>query len=366
MTIFEYIDKYGNITFEENRINEVDKVIFSFISYVNLQKINPNKKMTIQEINRKIENSSSKNSKNIIAERDARKILKAISKKNRYKDCLIYNYKYESDNNYQFSAITIEYLKNEIYISFEGTDEKIGSWYEDFLLSYMPETKSHLKAVKYLRKYTLSNKKIILGGHSKGGNIALVAAMNTNILVNSKIKEIYSMDGPGVLPKVIESRKYKKIENKYYHIIPDNSLVGILLESTKNIVIKSNISGILSHDIIYWDINETSFVRTKMSYISKTLKNDLNKYIYSLSKEQLQKIAEDFEKICKNIGINSIIEIVEKSNNIIKLLKESAKLNKESRELLIKLLEIFVKALRKSVSIKFFDRINKLKEKILD
>lgn len=366
MTLFEYIDKYGNHTFKEREINEVDKVIFSFISYVNLKKIKIDKKTTIKNINRKIEISSNKNSKNIIAERDARKILKAISKKNRYKDCLVYNYIYESDNNYQFSAMTIEYLENEIYISFEGTDEKISGWYEDFLLSYQPETKSHLKAVKYLRKYTLSKKKIILGGHSKGGNIALVAAMNTNLLIRSKIKEIYNIDGPGVLPNELKSKKYKKIENKYFHIIPDNSVVGVLLESTKNIVVKSNISGILSHDIIYWDINETSFARAKMSYISKTLKNDLNKYIYSLTKDQLEMVAEDFEKLCKNTGINSIIEIVEKSNNIIMILKETAKLNKESRQLITKLIEIFIKAIRKSLSLRFFDRLNRLKEKIID
>ena len=39
MTLFEYINKYGEYSFEEKQINEVDKTIFSFISYINMQKI---------------------------------------------------------------------------------------------------------------------------------------------------------------------------------------------------------------------------------------------------------------------------------------------------------------------------------------
>ena len=365
MTLFEYINEYGNYTFKEKEINEIDKVIFSFLSYVNLQKAKLNKKMTISDVDKLIESKYNKQKKEIIAEKDAKKILKAISKKVRYKNCLLYNYIYESDDEYQFSAITIEYLENNIYISFEGTDEKISSWYEDFLLSYKTATKSHLKAIKYLKKYTFSKYKIIVGGHSKGGNIALVSSMNSNYLIKRKIKEIYSVDGPGVLPEIIESKKYKQIENKYYHIIPENSLIGVLLESTNNTVIKSNISGILAHDIIYWDIKETTFTRSRMTYYTKTLKYDLNKYIYSLTKEELELVMRDLRKVCKNSGMKSIVEIAENNNNLITLLKEIAKTNDKSKKLLLKLLEIFIKSLNKSITLKLSEKINKLKEKML-
>ena len=64
MTLFEYINKYGEYSFEEKQINEVDKTIFSFISYINMQKINFNQKKTISEINQIIELKKEK--KNII------------------------------------------------------------------------------------------------------------------------------------------------------------------------------------------------------------------------------------------------------------------------------------------------------------
>ena len=190
MTLFEYIDKYGDYSFEEKEINEVDNMIFSFLSYVNLQNIELSEKETLESVSKKVFSIDRRGKKSISAEKDALRLLKAIMNKKRYKDCLLFNYIYEVDDDSQFSVITIEYLKNHIYISFEGTDEMISSWYEDFLLSYQYPTKSHVKAVEYLKRYTLSKYSIILGGHSKGGNIALVAAMNTNPFVKSKITDI--------------------------------------------------------------------------------------------------------------------------------------------------------------------------------
>ena len=210
MTLFEYIDKYGDYTFEEKSINEVDNVIFSFLSYINFQNIDFIDNESLECVGKRLFAADNKKRKQIIAEKDAIKIYKAIMYKRRYKDCKLFNYVYEADDVYQFSVITIEYLKNHIYISFEGTDDLISSWYEDFLFSYQYPTKSHIRATDYLKRYTLSKYSIIVGGHSKGGNIALVAAMNTNPFVKSKITDIYSIDGPGLLPNIIGSKNQIK------------------------------------------------------------------------------------------------------------------------------------------------------------
>ena len=364
MTIFEYIKKYSNYTFQEKKINEVDKLIFSFLSYINLQNIELTNKNTLIEIYEKIEKEKKSPKKNIIAERDALKILKELVKTKRYQNCLVYDYVYEADNEYQFSAITIEYLPKHIYVSFEGTDEKISSWYEDFLLSYQPATKSHIKAIKYLKKYTFTRNSLIIGGHSKGGNIALVAAMNSNFILRNKIDEIYSMDGPGILPNEINSKRYKKIEKKYHHLIPENSLIGVILESTKNIVIKTTTSGILAHDIIYWDITDNYVTRSKLTYFSKTIKNDLNKFIYSLNQNQLENIINDFSEVCKNAEITSIVDIDKKSEKLIKVIKEISNTNSESKKLLLELIKIIIKSVRKSISLNILNKIERLKERI--
>ena len=366
MTLFEYIDKYGDYSFDDKDINEVDNMIFSFLSYVNLQNIELPGKETLENVGEKVFSIDRRGKRSIIAEKDALRLLKAIMKKKRYKDCLLFNYVYEVDDDSQFSAITIEYLKNHIYVSFEGTDEMISSWYEDFLLSYQYPTKSHIKAIEYLKKYTLSKYSIILGGHSKGGNIALVAAMNTNPFVKSKITDIYSMDGPGLLPKILNSKKYKRIERKYHHIVPENSLVGMLLENTNEVVIKTTASGILAHDILYWEITNNYITRSRLSYFSRTLRKNLNKYIYSLTKEELEEVIKQLGDVCKKVNIKSLAEIMDDSNKIVLLMKEISKVNGRTKKMLTNILEIFVKSYGKSISLRLENKFNKFKERILN
>lgn len=366
MTLFEYIDKYGDYSFEDKEINEVDNMIFSFLSYVNLQNIELSEKETLESVSKKVFSIDRRGKKSIIAEKDALRLLKAIMNKKRYKDCLLFNYIYEVDDDSQFSVITIEYLKNHIYISFEGTDEMISSWYEDFLLSYQYPTKSHVKAVEYLKRYTLSKYSIILGGHSKGGNIALVAAMNTNPFVKSKITDIYSMDGPGLLPEILNSKKYKRIERKYHHIVPENSLVGMLLENTNEVVIKTTASGILAHDILYWEITNNYITRSRLSYFSRTLRKSLNKYIYSLTKDELEEVIKQLGDICKKVNIKSLVEIMDDNNKIILLMKEIAKVNGRTKKMLTNIVEIFVKSYGKSLSLRLENKFNKFKERIIN
>lgn len=366
MTLFEYIDKYGDYSFEDKEINEVDNMIFSFLSYVNLQNIELSEKETLESVSKKVFSIDRRGKKSIIAEKDALRLLKAIMNKKRYKDCLLFNYIYEVDDDSQFSVITIEYLKNHIYISFEGTDEMISSWYEDFLLSYQYPTKSHVKAVEYLKRYTLSKYSIILGGHSKGGNIALVAAMNTNPFVKSKITDIYSMDGPGLLPEILNSKKYKRIERKYHHIVPENSLVGMLLENTNEVVIKTTASGILAHDILYWEITNNYITRSRLSYFSRTLRKSLNKYIYSLTKDELEEVIKQLGDICKKLNIKSLVEIMDDNNKIVLLMKEIAKVNGRTKKMLTNIVEIFVKSYGKSLSLRLENKFNKFKERIIN
>lgn len=363
MTIFEYMDKYGDYSFFEKPINEVDKLVFSFISYANFRSIRISGKEKLYQVYDKLEKNN-KSGKNIIPEKDALKILKCMKNKKRYKDCLLFNHIYEVDNDYQFSAITIEYLKNNIYISFEGTDDMISSWYEDFLFSYKYPTISHKKAIKYLKRYTFSNYKIIVGGHSKGGNIALVAGMNANIFLNSKITEIFSADGPGLLPKVFNSRKFLKIQKKYFHFVPENSFVGMILENKNDIAIRTSMTGLLSHDILYWDVTYDSLTRTKLSSFSKTIRKKLNNYIYSLSISDLESIAGCFNDICVSANISSLIDIVDDNKKIIIILKEIAKLKGKQKKILFNIVDIIAGSLGQSISSSIKDKIDAFKSKV--
>ena len=98
------------------------------------------------------------------------------------------------------------------------------------MMSYMFPVSSQKRAIDYVNKHFFFRRKnIILGGHSKGGNLAMVAAMYANFLVKDKIVSIYNNDGPGLLEEQYDSKYYKSIEDRLVNIIPSDSVVGLLL-----------------------------------------------------------------------------------------------------------------------------------------
>lgn len=239
MNLYEYIDNYGIYTFEEKPFNEVDSMIFSFLSYADFNQIVGKRKVSLKDVGRMHLGIHNKKEKNIIAVKEGNKILNYMKDTNRYKNCALFRHEYVGTNDIQFCAISIEYQKNKVYVSYEGTDQLISGWKENLLLGFNFPTDTHKKAIKYLNHYyTLGFKKIIVGGHSKGGNLALVASMCCNPLVRSKIQTIYNFDGPGLLDKEFRSKNFKRILPKYAHIIPDDSIVGILLHNQKDTVVK--------------------------------------------------------------------------------------------------------------------------------
>ncbi len=360
MTIYDYIDEYGIYGFDERPFNEVDSAIFSFLSYADFSNIFEKEKMTIQEIGRKHLGLHSKKENNVIAVREGNSILMYMKDTKRYRNCLVYNHKYEGTNDIQFGVIAIEYQKNEVYISFEGTDELISGWKENLLLSYQFPTKSHLKAINYLnRNYTFSTKKLIIGGHSKGGNLALVAGAYSNFFVRKKIKMIYNFDGPGLLEKEYYTKPFQSILNKYIQIIPDYSVVGLILENSNVKVVKSNNKTILSHNIYYWEIDNNHFKEGKLSLFSKNLQAEIENWTDKYTQREKQDFIENLEGICQKANIKSLLDFKEKKTKLIDLIYESRDLSENSKKILMDFIGLFLKCLNNTTITEIKRIINK-------
>ena len=282
---FDYVDEYGDYTFEEREFNEVDNVILSMLTYVDYNGIvseNDKDKKSVFCVSKEFfsKHNKSELKKAIIPTKMGIKLLDKISRTRRYRDVLLFNYLYVGSPDSQFSALTFD-LGNRLYfIGFEGTDTLISGWEEDCKMAYTFPVEAHKLAKKYLRKYTFKNAKLIIGGHSKGGNLALVSSMYTNFLVRWKIKKIYSNDGMGLRDEQMNSRKYKRIENRFIRIIPDSSIVGLLLRHKDNyIVIKSNMPGLISHDTSTWQIDRDKFSRTNLTRFSKVFDDGFSRWL---------------------------------------------------------------------------------------
>ena len=335
MNIIKYIKKNGNFTFDEKPFNEVDKLILGLLSYVKYDGAvpsNKNEKKKLKDVAKDFFEMYSRDpkQKNITAVRGSINMLKVMQDKKRYCNLLMYNDIYIADDAQQFSAVCIEIKPKLVYVSFEGTDQMISGWEEDFKMIYEFPVKAQKQAIEYLNKnFTFSNCKIILGGHSKGGNLALVSAMYSNFLVRRKIINIYSYDGPGLMKAQLESKQYKRISKKLVQIVPNNSIVGLLLRHERNYkVIKSNSFGLFSHFAEMWRVGDDDFIHSKLDNASINLEKNLLNWLDKYSLEERKVFVEKLFDVFRNANINSLTQIMNNPKLIIDVIRETTKLDK--------------------------------------
>ena len=344
MTIFRYIDKYGNLTFKEKPLNDIDKLIFALLSYVKYDgaiSTNSFDRRTIKDIADKFFEDKTRTDikTNITAIRTAIKVLDKIKDKERFKNLKMFNDVYMGDDNKQFSAVCIEINPKLIYVSFEGTDELMSGWEEDGALSYKFPIPSQSHAIRYLNfHFTLRDCKIIVGGHSKGGNLALVSSMYANFIVKNKIIEVWNFDGPGLRNKQFFTNRFNEITRKYHFVIPNTSVVGLLLRNNGNhVVVKSNALPFFSHNAATWQVGEDTFVTTELSAFSKIVDEGVTKWLQKYSAEEREEYFKCFFNVFDKNNIESLLDIMKNYKLVVSIIKElgntSDKFKEMSRDL---------------------------------
>lgn len=359
MDVIKYIEKNGDLTFEEKAMTLIDKLIFSILSYVYYDgtvSSNSSRKKTIAEVGKDFflvhADREFKNIFHTISY--APKILDIIKDKKRYKDLYLYNDVYIGNQHQQFSALTIEINPNLVFVSFEGTDELISGWKEDCAMTYKRFIPSQVQAIKYLNQhFTFKNCELILGGHSKGGNLALISAMYSNPLIRKKVKEIISFDGPGLKKEQLELNRYKEVKDKYNLYIPDTSVFGLLLKNEEYNVVKTNKIAFFSHDPMTWKIDGDNFKEGKLSNFSKILSTGLDKWSNKYTNEEKKVFFDCLFKTIDKQNIVSLIEVMDNYKLVIKIFKELKTLDPTIKLMAKDIVSIYIKCNKEYLKEKF-------------
>ena len=338
-SILNYIKNNGNKTFKELEFNEIDNVIFSSISYSEFKEIISEKRnfMKLDDALIKfINNYSIKDAAKLgIAQKDSYKIIKELIGTKRYRDILVYNYEYVGDKDKQFCAVTFKLRNTFTYVAFEGTDHLLSGWKEDFEMIYTFPVPAQEYAIKYLNEtVNIFDKNLIVGGHSKGGNLALVSSMYCHPLIRRKINKIYVNDGPGLRLKQIESLEYKRIEKKLIQIIPDYSVVGLLLRHNDDFtVIKSHRKDIIAHSVLTWCIDGNKFKREKLSNFSKKLDKSIIIWLDNHDDNTRKKMILSVFNALEEAGIRNLYDI-KNIKNALNVIKQLRNIDKETKDLI--------------------------------
>lgn len=315
-TIIDYIRMYGDYTFREKPINEVDSLIFSQFAYLKFDNLVPNVKENEEAVTMQYL-LQHKNYDNLYADERYREkntaLFLAMAGSRRFGTIQLSNYvnQIELEKETQFSAITIQMEDGTFYIAYRGTDETIVGWKEDLNLAFSEPVPGQIMSVEYLNhtaeKITAP---FYVGGHSKGGNLAIYAAMNCKKEIQDKIANIFNHDGPDFRPEVKQKCGYDKIEKRIRKTIPHSSLVGMLFYSEGNYrVVESKYLGLAQHDPYSWLVEKDSFRTVDQVYSGRMFMDTaLNNWILSLNQEQIHIFVDTFYEVVKASEADNLID----------------------------------------------------------
>lgn len=286
--LFDYLEWRGDLTFAQDPFHDLDALILSQISYFTVEKVMTEEdQCTLAELWEKLKDGSV--SSRFVEKRDKR-FLEALAGSERYRNLVICNLSCRQDEELmiQFAAMTILLPDGTPYLSYRGTDMSIVGWKEDFYLAFPEAIPAQLCAKEYLEKIAaLYEKPLLLGGHSKGGNLALYAASVITKEIQDRIQMVYIYDGPGLTEELFQSEGYERIKERLQVYLPEQSMVGILLMHPEQYsIVKSNASGIMQHDPYTWQ------VKRKKYELAGELKKE-SVYLETVVKEWLKEAEEE-------------------------------------------------------------------------
>lgn len=332
-TILSYLKEYGDRDLQDMPLNEVDSLILCQLAYLKFDDLVPNidqeaKPVSLREL--AVQDKKDGLFADERYEKVNRELFEGMLRGKRFGNLRLCAYVnlIEESWELQFSAITIFLENGSLFIAFRGTDENLVGWKEDCNMAFLEQIPAQHCARKYfLQVAERFSGELYLGGHSKGGNLAIFAGMNCSLAVQKRILRIYNMDGPGFRPEVLKKYAYDRIRDRIFKFLPRSSIIGMLFERDTNyIVVESKEIGLLQHDPFTWVVERDQFVRADGVYEGRLfLDETINEWMASLTGEEIKKFVDVFFRILEASHAKNLIELGNDKKKSVTAITEAIK-----------------------------------------
>ena len=344
-----YLKWRGDLPVKDYPFNEVDALILSELVYIHFENIVPGVGeegcISLREANAKYERSTARET---IFYRAKEELFDVLAFSPRFADMTLCNYvsTLSQKEQQQFAAVHINVTPNFTFVAFRGTDSTVVGWREDFNMSFMMPVPAQTSAVNYVEQTVKGLfKKYSFGGHSKGGNLAVYSGVFCNPKIQKKITQIYNFDGPGFNRKMINDEAYKRVEERIFTYVPEQSIVGMLMEHEEDYkVVESTEFAILQHEGFSWVIDCNEFVLVdEVNEFSKSFSMTLKAWLAEMNPTERKAVVDAFFDVFVNAGINDFTEIADMDVKKAGLLiKEVAKVPQQQRDKVMKLMKLLI------------------------
>lgn len=339
--------------FEEKPFSAVDSLVLSQLSYLHFEGIVYGPAGFMKKVKLKdalhAENFP-KLLKNVLYPQNNRELLYRLAISPRFRNIELSHYVNEFDeaSEKQFAALMFSLPDGGHYIAFRGTDETFVGWREDFNMAFSSPVPSQTAAVHYLENIAPRRGYILVGGHSKGGNLAVYSALKCKKSIKERILRIYSHDGPGFQENLIRAEDFRGIRDRIEKTIPQDSIIGLLLEHKEGYkVVESSRAGVMQHDPFSWNVtDEGEFVyRSQLTTGAMLINRTIADWVKHLNEKQRSVFVDALFEVIDKSGIENTAVLGENRTrdaaNVIKGLKN---VDADTKKVLLETTADFAKA----------------------
>ena len=259
-------------TFAESPFNPVDSLVFATLAYLNYETApcmpaSPDGSVLLHDVVMLSDWKALTASSWMEDAKDTRAFLHVLSASRRMRDVRVSFYANEVSEavEKQFSAVTLAFPTADgetAYLAFRGTDGSFAGWKEDFNLCFKSVIPSQRAATAYASGVASAfGGPLVLGGHSKGGNLAEYAALTVDEGAFSRLAGVYNHDGPSFLddpsPRIDDAR-FAALLHK---TVPESSAFGMILERRADYrVVVSSALSVFQHEPFTWQTDGDDFL----------------------------------------------------------------------------------------------------------
>jgi len=304
-------------SFQTKEFNTVDSLVLSQLAYLHFDGFVPGISDTAEPVS--IAEVARKENRDTLFHdvRDSdsnRKLFQTLAVSPRFRDVRMAFYvnKIDFKAEKQFSAVTYLLDDRTAYIAYRGTDSTFVGWKEDFNMGFISPVPSQEEGVKYLNTVAgLISSDLKVGGHSKGGNIAVYSSIKCNQPIQNRITHVFNHDGPGFREEIFQLSGYLNMKDRIHKTLPQSSVIGMLLQNQENYsVVRSNRFWIMQHDPFSWLVENSDFCYVRTVKNSAMFMNTtLNKWISSLDDNKRELFVDTLYQVIKATGATTFYDL---------------------------------------------------------
>ena len=357
--IIDYVQWRGDIPLDQVPFGAIDALILSYLAYMpfagilnsGMQGEGTSLSDAAQAL---LTLNAQEHSKLAYSEKEDRQLLAALRESVRLRGARMIGYvdQYDRATQKQFSAVAFLLGDGTAFVAFRGTDDTLVGWKENFNMTFDREVASQRDAVTYVEAlYKARGLPLRLGGHSKGGNLAVYAGMFCPERVCEAICAVYNFDGPGFNEEIAASDAFTRLGGRVRTFVTQSSLIGILLWHNEPFtIIRSDSVSVFQHNVYTWQLMGGRFIeleqRTGSSlFADRTLK----RWLGGMPPQQREAFINGVYSVIAAGDGRNVIDLFE-GHNLMAMIRAAGALDEHTRADVQEAIRLLGEAVRENAS----------------